>query len=275
MDHYSTLGVAKTATPDEIKKAYRKLASQHHPDKGGDTAKFQEIEEAYRTLSDPEKRAQYDNPQPQFNGGFGGMPPGFEDIFAQAFGGGGNPFGNMFGRRQQPQRNRTMNLNATISLEDAFNGKEILATIKLPSGSEQVIEIKIPPGVGDGTVLRLANMGDDTYPNIPRGDIHLTVVITQHPVFSRQGDDLIRNIEITCVEAMLGKIIQVDTLDGKTLEVKLNPGTQPGQLMSAQGYGMPSMRDPRFKGRLLMNINVTVPKFLTDEQKQALEKVFI
>jgi curved DNA-binding protein len=273
-DYYSTLGISKDAGPDDIKRAYRKLASQHHPDKGGDTKKFHEIEEAYRTLSDPEKRTQYDNPQPQFNG-FGGMPPGFEDIFS-AFGGGQHPFGDLFGRRQQQsQRNRTMNLNATISLEDAFNGKEILATIKLPSGREQIIEIKIPPGVGDNTVLRLANMGDDSQPNIPRGDIHLTVIITQHPVFARQGDDLIRNIEITCVEAMLGKVIQVDTLDGKTLEVKINPGTQPGQLMSAQGYGMPSIRDPRFKGRLLMNINVTVPKFLTDEQKQALEKVFI
>lgn len=274
MDYYSILGVAKTATPDEIKKAYRKLASQHHPDKGGDTKKFQEIEEAYRTLSDPEKRQQYDNPQPQFGGGFGGMPPGFEDIFAQAFGG-RHPFGDMFGRRQQPQRNRTMNLNATISLNDAFTGKEIIANVKLPSGRDQVIEIKIPPGVTDGTILRLANMGDDTHPNMPRGDIHLTVIITEHPMFTRQGDDLIKNIEITCVEAMLGKVIEVETLDGKTLEVKINPGTQPGQMMSAQGYGMPNMRDPRFKGRLLMNINVTVPKFLTDEQKQALEKVFI
>jgi curved DNA-binding protein len=275
MDYYSTLGVAKTATPDEIKKAYRKLASQHHPDKGGDTKKFQEIEEAYRTLSDSEKRAQYDNPQPQFGGFGGGMPPGFEDIFAQAFGGGNHPFGDIFGRRQQPQRNRTMNLNATISLNDAFSGKEILATIKLPSGREQVIEIKIPPGVSDGTVLRLAGMGDDSFPNMPRGDIHLNVVITDHPIFARQGDDLIRNIEITCVEAMLGKVVEVETLDGKTLEVKINPGTQPGQMMSAQGYGMPNMRDSRFKGRLLMNIIVTVPKFLTDEQKQALEKVFI
>ena len=275
MDYYSILGVAKTATPDEIKKAYRKLASQHHPDKGGDTKKFQEIEEAYRTLSDPDKRQQYDNPAPQGFNQFGGMPPGFEDIFAQAFGGGRNPFGDMFGRRQQPQRNRTMNLNATISLNDAFTGKEILANIKLPSGRDQVIEIKIPPGVTDGTILRLANMGDDTHSNIPRGDIHLTVVITEHPMFTRQGDDLIRDVEITCVEAMLGKVIEVETLDGKTLEVKINPGTQPGQMMSAQGYGMPSMRDPRFKGRMLMNIKVTVPKFLTDEQKQALEKVFI
>lgn len=274
MDYYTTLGINKDASPDEIKRAYRKLASQHHPDKGGDTKKFQEIEEAYRTLSDPEKRAQYDNPAPQGFNQFGGMPPGFEDIFAQAFGG-RHPFGDMFGRRQQPQRNRTMNLNATISLNDAFTGKEIIATVKLPSGREQVIEIKIPPGVSDGTVLRLAGMGDDSFPNMPRGDIHLTVVITEHPIFARQGDDLIKDIEITCVEAMLGKVIEVETLDGKFLEVKINPGTQPGQMMSAQGYGMPNMRDPRFKGRLLMNINVTVPKFLTDEQKQALEKVFI
>ena len=188
MDYYNILGVSKQAGADEIKKAYRKLASQHHPDKGGDTKKFQEVEEAYRTLSDPEKRQQYDNPQPQFGGGGfgGGVPPGFEDIFS-AFGGG--PFGDMFGRRQQPQRNKTLNMQTNVSLEEAFSGKNLMATVVLPSGKEQLIDVKIPAGIQDGVTLRLSGMGDDSIPNIPRGDIHLTVHVQPHSTFIRQGDD--------------------------------------------------------------------------------------
>jgi len=277
MDHYSTLGVDRNSSPEDIKRAYRKLASQHHPDKGGDTKKFQEIEEAYRTLSDPDKRAQYDNPQPQYHGGFGGggMPPGFEDIFSQMFGGGGNPFfGNGFRQPQSP-RNRTLNIQTSISLEEAFHGKDLLANLRLPSGREQVLEIKIPPGIQDNTTLRLARMGDDSFPNVARGDIHLTVNILQHNRFLRQGDDLLFNLKISAIDAILGKTITVDTIDQKTLEVKINPGTQPGQILSASGYGMPNMNDPRFKGRMLMNIEIVIPTNLTEEQKQTLEKVFI
>ena len=270
-DHYSTLGISKDAGADDIKRAYRKLASQHHPDKGGDTKKFQEIEEAYRTLSDPEKRQQYDNPQPQF-GGFAGMPPGFEDIFS-AFGGGGHPFGDIFGRRQQPQRNKTLNIQTRISLEEAFHGKELIASVTLPSGRDQLIEIKIPAGIHDNTTLRLAGLGDDTFQNIPRGDIQLTIGIHPHMTFQRQGDDLIRNIEISCIDAMVGNSIYVDTIDGRTLGIKINAGTQPENIIAAQGYGMPNVNDPRFKGRLLLNVKMTVPT-INDEQKEALKKLF-
>ena len=275
-DYYNVLGISKGASPDEIKRAYRRLASQHHPDKGGDTKKFQEIEEAYRTLSDPEKRSQYDNPQPQYHGGFGGggMPPGFEDIFSQMFGsGGGNPFFGQ-GFRQQPQRNRVLNIQTTITLEEAFHGKDLMATLGLPSGKEQVVEIKIPAGVQDGSVLRLAGMGDDTFANAPRGDIHLTINVSQHHRFQRQGDDLICDIEITCIDAMLGKTFYVDTIDGKTLEIGIRPGTQHGQMLAAHGYGMPKLGDNRFKGRMLVNVNVIIPNNLTDVQKQMLEQYF-
>jgi curved DNA-binding protein len=267
-DHYSTLGISKDAGSEDIKRAYRKLASQHHPDKGGDKEKFQEIQAAYATLSDPEKRAQYDNPQPQFGGGF---PPGFEDIFS-AFGG-GHPFGEMFGRRNQPLRNKTLNIQTRISLEEAFHGKELIASVTLPSGKDQVINIKIPAGIHDNTTLRLAGMGDDTFAQVPRGDIQLTIYITPHMTFQRQGDDLVRNIEINCVDAMLGKSIYVDSIDGKTLEVKINPGTQPGQILAAQGYGMPNINDPRFKGRMLIQVNITIPA-LSEYQRDIIKQIF-
>ena len=209
-DHYNTLGVDRNASPDQIKSAYRKMAAKHHPDRGGDTAAFQSVQAAYETLSDPNKRAQYDQPQPQFHqhpGGFhfhsqSGMPGGFEDIFAQFTG--GHPFDSFFGNRQ-PHRNKTLNIQTAINLEDAFHGKDLLASLTLPSGREQTIEVKIPAGIHEGTTLRLSGLGDDSIPNMPRGDLHLTVSVLPHAVFRREGDDLIKDIYINCVEAMLGK----------------------------------------------------------------------
>jgi DnaJ-class molecular chaperone len=273
MDHYSTLGVDRNAGPDDIKRAYRKLAGQHHPDRGGDKARFQDIQVAYDTLSDPEKRQQYDNPQPQGFHFHHGPPPGFEDIFGQMFGG-HHPFGNMFGQRGQPPRNRTMNIQTAISLEEAFHGKDLIATLGLPSGREQTIEIKIPAGIQDGTTLRLAGMGDDSISGVPRGDIHLTVIVNPHDRFQRQGDDLLCSANISCIDAMLGKNIFVDTIDGRKLDITINPGTQHGQTLAAAGYGMPKMNDNRFRGRLLVTINVTVPNNLTNQQIQALREAF-
>ena len=271
-DYYKTLGVDRSASQDDIKRAYRGLASKHHPDKGGDTVKFQEIQAAYATLSDPQKKEEYDNPRPQFHGG-GGMPPGFEDVFSQMFGGGG-PFGDMFGqRRPQPVRNRNLNLQTQITLEEAFHGKELIATIQLPSGRDQVLEVKIPPGVSDGITLRLAGMGDDSVGNTPRGDIHLSIHVIPHPVYSRQGDDLVKSLSVSCLDAIIGKSVQFDTLDGKTLELNINPGTQHGQTLAVQGYGMPSINNAYMKGRLLLNINITVPTNLTDSQKELIKQI--
>lgn len=276
-DHYSTLGVGKNATPDEIKRAYRKLASQHHPDKGGDTKKFQEIQTAYDTLSDPNKKAQYDNPSPFGGNGDGswrdaGFPPGFEDIVGQMFSG-GNPFGFGF-RQQQPQRNRTLNMQVGVTLEEALTGKDLLASIQLPSGKDQTVEIKIPKGVQSGTVLRLSGMGDDTFPNLPRGDIHLSVNVLPHEVFERRNDDLVMTLEVDAIKAILGETRTITTLDKKTLELKINPGTQHGQTYAAAGYGMPNMRDPRFVGRLLINVIIKVPTGLTDAQMSKLKEIY-
>lgn len=273
MNYYELLGIPKNANQDDIKKAYRKLASQHHPDRGGDTKKFQDIQAAYDTLSDPVKKSQYDNPEPQGFQRFGGFPPGFESMFS-AFG--GNPFEEIFGRRQarSPQKNLTLNLQANINLEDAFFGTDLTVSVKLPSGREQLCEIKIPKGIQDGTTLRLAGMGDDSIANSPRGDIHLTVKIHPHSVFKRQNDDLIRTIEIDAIDAMLGKQCYVDTIGGKTLELKINPGTQPGQIMAAHGYGMPNINDNRFVGRMLIEIKVTIPTNLSPEQQDKLKEIF-
>lgn len=270
-DHYITLGVDKNATQDEIKKSYRKLASQHHPDKGGNTAKFQEIQTAYDILSDPEKRQQYDNPRPQFNFNQGGIPPGFEDIFSSVFG--GNSFFDNINRSRSQARNRTLSLQTQISLEEAFSGKEMMVNIKLPSGRDQTLEIKIPPGIRSDTTLRLSGVGDDSVPNAPRGDIHLVVSIIPHPIFKREQDDLIMKLDISCFDAILGKTVQFETINGTLLETIIPPGIQQGQMLNVQGHGMPSVANYHMRGRLLIALNITIPITLTNDQKAALRKI--
>ena len=137
-----------------------------------------------------------------------------------------------------------------------------------------MIDVKIPAGIQDGTTLRLAGMGDDSIPNIPRGDIHLTVRVEPHHVFRRQGDDLVINLEVNAIDAMIGQTYQINTIDNKTLEIKINPGTQPGQILAAHGYGMPNMNDQRFKGRLLINIAIKIPSDLTEDQKDKLRNLY-
>ena len=274
MDYYNTLGVQKGATDAEIKKAYRSLAMKHHPDRGGNPKLFQDIQAAYDTLSDPTKRTEYDNPQPQFHGDpfagqGGGVPPGFEDVF-RFFGGG--DFGPFF-RASRPQ-NRTVQLQAAITLEDAFHGKELVVNVRLPSGREQMINGKVPAGVHDGVNLRLAGMGDDRLQGAPRGDVIVHVTIIPHTKFQRQGDDLVQDIAIDAIEAMLGKDITIDTIDGKQFTGNIPAGTQPDSILGIGGLGMPNMNNPRARGRMLLKVKVTVPA-LSPKQQEILKSIWI
>lgn len=274
-EHYQTLGVSKTATQDEIKQAYRRLASKHHPDKGGDTAMFQKVQAAYDVLGDPEKRRNYDNPPagPEFHfdpggGGFGS----FEDIL-RGFGGFEHMFGNGFHRSQNRQpKNSTISIQTTITLEEAFAGKELLGNIQLPSGKEQFINAKIPAGIAHESVINLKGLGDDRISGVPRGDIHVTVLVNPHHVFDRRGDDLVTQIDIDALDAILGTEYIITTIEGKALNVTIPPGTQPNTTLSLQGHGMPNVHDNRFRGRLLLKINVVIPTKLTDSQRELIKQ---
>ena len=276
-DHYKTLGIDKNATADEIKRAYRKMANQHHPDKGGNAADFQNVQAAYDTLSDAGKRQLYDsggqNPWSGWHTNHGNGPQNIHDIFGQFFNSQHhhNPF-EFFSHQQRQPRNLSINIAASVTLEEAFNGKDFLAEVTLPSGRTQTINIKIPAGIADGTTLRISGLGDDSHPGIPRGDIHLNVNVQPHHTFTRQGDDLVKILEISCIDAMLGSTTSITTIDGKTLEVTINAGIQHDQILSAPGYGMPNMNDSRFRGRLLMPIKIVIPSTLTQGQQDLLKK---
>lgn len=229
MDHYQTLGVAKNATPDDIKKAYRRLASIHHPDKGGDTAMFQKVEEAYRVLSDPEKKQQYDNPQPQ---GFGGFPGGFNftsqgfdinDLMSQMFGHHGQ-------QPRHPQR-PTYRTALSVTLEQVLEGPELTIQLQTQTGT-QLLKIQIPKGVENGSQLRYDNL-------IPNSLLIVEFRVQPHLKFERRGFDLLSPIEVSVLDLIVGTSVEFTTLSGKTLEVTVPPKTQPNSMLRISGEGLP------------------------------------
>lgn len=258
IDYYKTLEIPKTAGPDDIKKAYRKMAAKYHPDRGGDTKKFQEIEEAYRILSDPQSRAQYDNPQPQFRFNAGGFD--FHgDIFEQMMRGG--PFG--FNSRSV-RKNRDINIRVQMTLEDVLNGKDFVGNIKLPSGRDQYLQIKIPRGVSTGDSIRFKELGDDTNPNLPKGDLIATVVEIPHQRFQRNGPNLYTSKSVSIIDLILGTKVEIETIEGKTIEVTVPSGFNPGSTLSCNGYGLPVSVDATQRGNLFIQIN-SKPLKVTDQ----------
>jgi len=279
MDYYSTLGVNRNATEDDIKKAYRKMAMKHHPDRGGDEKQFKQISEAYEILSDPQKKQMVDmgvDPKAQQGGGhrhqqgpfeFHFNSGNFEDVFGQ-FGFGG-PFG--FGGRQ-PQRNKTININVDLSLEDVLNGKELDAELAVPNSKKKIINISIPAGIENGQQIRYQGMGDTAISGIPPGDLIVNIRVAPHPVFRREGDSLVVEKDISVWDALLGCHFTLQTLDSKSLNITVPPGTQPETVLSCRNEGIPNMRN-RQRGNLLIKIKVIVPRNLTANQITAIENL--
>ena len=260
-DYYQTLGIGETASPEEIKKAYRSLANRHHPDKGGDQAKFKDISVAYENLSDPQKRAEYDQ-QRQFGGGqqfhfntgnpFGGAHP-FGDIFGQ----GGSPFGDIFGhmRGQQIRRNRDLNIQCTVSFVDSFHGKQLEANYQLPSGRNQNVAINVPAGIRHGDTIRYSGLGDDSFQGVPRGNLNVTILVQPDAIYRRQDDDVYMTVDITPIEAMIGCRKTIRTLTGQTMDLDIRPGVESGIEYASNGHGFVNVNIGN-RGRFVSIINI-------------------
>ncbi len=271
MDYYSTLGVGRNASDDEIKKAYRKLAMKHHPDRGGDEATFKKISEAYDVLSDPKKKEIVDlggDPNQQGGTNWGnfnqgpfefhfnsGGNPGMDDIFSR-FG-----FGGGFGQRPM-RKNKSLNINIDITLEEVLTGKELNAEITIPGTSKKkMINISIPAGIESGQQIRYEGMGDDYIKDIRPGDLIVNINVMPHHKFRREHNNIIVEETIDVWSALLGSHIEVKTLDGKNLTINIPPGIQPNTVLSCRGEGLPVMRT-RARGNLLVSIKVEIPRNL-------------
>ena len=295
-DYYKVLGVERNASQYEIKKVYRKLAMKYHPDRNpNDKAaeeKFKELNEAHQVLSDPQKRARYDQlgssysqwqqrgTPGDFNWGdwFGGSPGGgtrvnyddvgdmfgrgggggFSDFFEAIFGmGGGMGAGAGRGRRAQPQRYEQP---VNISLEEAHQG-----TVRTLQSNGRRVQVKIPAGAKNGTKVRIKGEAPGG------GDLYLKVSVEKHPGFERKGNNIHTETDVDVFTALLGGKAQVKTLNGN-ISLTIPAGTQPEQVIRLTGRGMPKLRSPQSKGDLYVRVKVKIPKNLSEKQEKLLKE---
>ena len=274
-DFYKILGVAKDSSEAEIKKVYRKLARQYHPDSNpGDAkaeAKFKEISEAFSVLSDTEQRKEYDAVRAmgggaRFTAGGPGGGGGFEDVFSNLFGGGGRGFPGGFGGGFDfgPTPGADLTARTSIDFIDSIKG----ATIKLSLQGMEPLNVKIPAGVLDGQKIKLRGKGRPSPNGGPSGDLIVTVRVKPHPVFIRDGANLRVTVPVTFTEAALGATIQVPTLGGEPVKLKIQPGTPNGRVLRIQGRGVQAGNS---MGDLLATVEVAVPSELSEKAKKALQ----
>ena len=270
MDYYSILGVTKTASPEEIKKAYRKLAMQHHPDRtGGDDTRFKQINEAYDVLSNSDKRSVYDNPSPNFN--FNS-----QDIHRQQNPFAGTPFDHIFGQgfaqQRQTPRNRDITLPANIDLKDVLTGKTLVIQYQLSTGRLETVTVDIPAGAKHGDTIQYEGLGDEGHPRYPRGNLLVRISVSKHKHWSRDGDNLIIKRTVNVFDFLTGGVIIVNTLDGKQLELKIPKGTKIGTTFSVPNYGLPNLRSGQ-KGKLFVTVDATVPVINDDALLNKIEEI--
>jgi len=278
-DFYAILGVDKKAGADEIKKKYRSLARELHPDKTkGDDAleeKFKAVSEAYDILSDPKKRAEYDEARSLFErGGFrgpmGGQGQGgdFSDLF-----GGGSPndiFANLFGGggvRRGPRKGQDLQTESTITFKESVFGTTLELKLSTDGGKPQTITARVPAGVNDGAKIRVKSKGAPG--EAGPGDLFILLHVKPHPVFSRKAENILLTLPVTFVEATLGADIKVPTLDGEEVTVRIAPGTPNGRTLRVKGRGI---KKGSITGDLLATIDVQVPQKIDSEASAALKK---
>ena len=267
-DYYKILGVSEEASADEIKKAFRKLAVKHHPDRGGDEKLFKEANEAYDTLKNSNKRQEYDTMR-KFGSSMGGQGSGFRFTsgnFDEFFGGdffeefmsGVSGRGRRY--RQRPRQNRDVRLSLTLSIKEVIKASERTLGFRLPSGRDEVVQIKIPAGGQSGVTFRYTNMGDDTDQNLPRGNLLIKVNVLDSDGFTRKQNDLYTDKTIDAFQAMRGCEFTIRDLEDNIVKIKVPAGTQPGSILRVKDKGMPVHETLNIRGNIYIRIHVTIPK---------------
>ena len=297
MDYYQALGVSRDASEDEIRKKYRNLAREYHPDrKPGDEAaakRFKEIQSAYEVLGDSKKREQYDRYGSAFQNAKSGGHPDFGNMdFNDLFGGGaafdlGDLFGGAFGggaggrggfggfgggprRPQGPQKGQNAKTSITIPFNLAVQGGSYELTMKSGAKTE-ILDVKIPPGIVNGNVIRLAGEGADGFNGGPKGDLLVTINVAPHPWFRREGKNLLLDVPISTTEAVLGGKIDVPTLTEGEVTMTIPPGTSSGAKLRLRGKGIP---DPKTgnDGDQLVVLKIVAPKEISDSAKELMQQ---
>ena len=309
MEYYKILGVEKTASAAEIKKAYRKLALKYHPDKNPDNKeaedKFKQISEAYAVLSDEKKRQEYDtygsagfqqrySQEDIFRGfdmndilgqfGFGGRSGSRSSFrFSNQGGASGNPFdffsqaaggaqgGGCGGCRPQPVKGQDQTYELAITLEDVLNGGEKNISLRRDGGSQN-IAVKIPKGIESGKRLRLSGKGAPSSSGGPPGDLYLKVTVQSHGSFTRDGDNLVTEKKVPFSQACLGTAVEITSLDGRKFKLKVPAGVQQEAKLRIKGHGLPS-GPIGAQGDIYVKILVDIPRQLTEEQEEAIQKL--
>lgn len=288
-DYYEVLGVDKSATAEEIKKAFRKKAVELHPDRGGDEAKFKEANEAYEVLKDSQKRRAYDQfghaaGADQAGGGFGGGNPfgaGFGGFQGQGFdpneirfdfGGGINDIFDMFFRGQQ-NRTRDVEISVVIDFDEAVKGTTKQLSLRVADNKnggrkQEEVKIKIPAGIDSGQAIKLEGKGEVNQ-NDDRGDLYVRVQVRPDSRFEREGNNIITKATVDMVDAALGIEIDVETISGK-VKLKVPGGTQPGKVLKLSGKGMPIINSDRHGDHYVV-VEVEIPTKLSGKQKEALK----
>ena len=265
MDYYSTLGVSKNASDKELKQAYKKASMQHHPDRGGDENKFKEINEAYSTLKDPQKRGMYDHQQNGGGQGFNFNTQNMEDIF-----------GAMFGQRQQQQRsnrspNKSVRVHHTLNLIDTIEGKQEVVNYTLPNGRSKIINVTIPKGVINGQIVRYSGLGEDTYSQYPPGNLEIQFRVINNTQFVIKDYDLIYNMPLDYFDLLLGKDQMIRTISGRKINLKIKAGTNPSSTLSINNEGLYHFNSER-RGNLYITFKVSMPE-LTSRQLEIIDKI--
>lgn len=269
MDYYTTLGVEKTATAQEIKKAYKKMAMKHHPDRGGTHEMFNKIREAYDILSDEDARRRYDDQnQRKFrkNGDYNyefwsfknhgsGYSINIEEVFNEAF---------KDEKERRLKLNKNVRLRYKVKLTEVLTGKKLEAKYNLPSGEVKEITVNIPKGVEDGKIITLDGYGDNSIKYSPPGKLHVLVEYEPHPDYEVKDRDVQIELGITMLEALTGCEKIVKTLEGKTLQLHIKKGTQSGSIHKIKGLGLPSEKN-KTVGDFLVKINVDIPNLDKDK----------